>query len=95
MVKASNTTAEVEILSGKAVIDAMGLEDLLRKLAEVRAELRPEVQPDLEKNVTVLAEVDPGWRTYPNLHPGISGLTLNLRHSGYGCLGSPCLTPRP
>lgn len=82
----SNANVELDVSGTKLVLDLKGVESILGKLAEMRAGLRPEVPPDLE-GVTVVAQVDPAWRTDQSLHPGLSGLTLNLRHSGYGWLG--------
>jgi hypothetical protein len=28
-----------------------------------------------------------GWRTWPNVHPELPGILLNVRHRGYGWLG--------
>jgi hypothetical protein len=86
LTKSSNTTVELSV-GGEAIeLHAQELDALLHKLAEMRAEVRPEVPYQLEK-ATMVAEVNPGWRTYPSLHPSLNGLTLNLRHSGYGWLG--------
>ena len=84
--KLSDAVAEIRLPEGKASLDALGIEQLMAKLAEIRSQLRPEVRTDL-LSVTTVAQIDPAWRTFPVLHPGIGGLTLNLRHSGYGWLG--------
>jgi hypothetical protein len=33
-----------------------------------------------------LMVVDPGWRTEPPIHPTLNGVTLRLRHPGFGWL---------
>jgi hypothetical protein len=86
LTRLSHTSIELDVSGGKVVLDVHGLAAMMARLAEMRANLRPEVSADLSK-VTLVAQVDPGWRTYPSLHPGLDGLTLNLRHSGYGWLG--------
>lgn len=86
LTKVSNTTVELAVGGGAIKLSAQELDALLRKLGEMRAEVRPEVPYELEK-ATVVAQIDPAWRTYPCLHPTLAGLTLNLRHSGYGWLG--------
>ena len=83
--KLSDAVAEIRLPEGKASLDALGVEQLMAKLAEIRSQLRPEVRAELLGETTV-AQIDPAWRTFPVLHPGIGGLTLNLRHSGYGWL---------
>jgi hypothetical protein len=30
--------------------------------------------------------LDPAWRTEPPVHPSLSGITLRLRHPGFGWL---------
>jgi hypothetical protein len=86
LTKLSESTVELAVGGEAITLDAQGLDALLSKGAEMRAEVRPEVPYELEK-ATIVAQIDPAWRTYPCLHPGLAGLTLNLRHSGYGWLG--------
>lgn len=84
--KVSNEAVELRI-GGEAVsLDAEGLDRVLRRVAHIRADMRPEVPAGLE-NTTMIAQVDPAWRTFPSLHPGTPGVALNLRHAGYGWLG--------
>jgi hypothetical protein len=86
--KISNETVRLRVGAEEVSLDAEGLDSLLRRLAHVRADVRPEVPADLVNGKSsVLAQVDPAWRTYPSLHPGTPEVALNFRHSGYGWLG--------
>lgn len=62
-------------------------EDLLAKLAHARASLKEEVDYDLDPRARLdFTVVDPAWRTSTDRIDGATGVTLALRHSGYGWL---------
>ncbi|SEE46253.1 hypothetical protein SAMN05444161_5841 [Rhizobiales bacterium GAS191] len=86
LAKSSNETVELTVDGKIQTLNANELESLLFRLAEIRAEIWPVVPYDIG-GVSVIAEINPKWQTYPELHPGVSGITVNLRHSGYGWLG--------
>jgi hypothetical protein len=67
------------------------LEALIAQLAEARARLDEPVasQPPLPESGRPLRYVmvlDPAWRTELPVHPTLNGVTLRLRHPGFGWL---------
>lgn len=65
-------------------------EDLIAKLGQARASLREEVDRDLDpREKLAFPVVDPAWRTSTDVMAkvsGVAGISLALRHSGYGWL---------
>lgn len=62
-------------------------EDLITKLGHARASLKEEVDYDLDPLAKLdFTVIDPVWRTSTDRRSGAAGVTLALRHSGYGWL---------
>lgn len=76
----------VSITIGECTIDlnADTLTDLVSELTRHRADIFPEV-PFKPTGGSIVA-INPTWRTHLNIHPGLSGVLLNLRHIGHGWL---------
>jgi hypothetical protein len=67
------------------------LETLIAQLGEARARLEEPVapqppQPEPGQPMRDVMVLDPAWRTEPPVHPSLSGITLRLRHPGFGWL---------
>ena len=61
-------------------------EDLLKRLALVRAAMKPAVPPVISRTHPYVLEMNPSWHAEP--HPQGQGIVLLFRHSGYGWTGS-------
>jgi hypothetical protein len=73
-----------------ARLKAAEAEALINRLGQARASLKEQVIPDLAPGAELdFTVVDPAWRTSTgatNASTGVEGLSLALRHSGYGWL---------
>jgi hypothetical protein len=67
-------------------LHARDLDSLLALLGEARARLAAPVpfQPPQDAGTRDVMVLDPGWRTEPLVHPSLNGITLRLRHPGFG-----------
>ncbi|MES0127252.1 hypothetical protein [Mesorhizobium sp. M0029] len=76
----------VSLAVGECTIDlhADTLANLVSELARHRTDLIPEVP--LKPTGDSIVVINPTWRTDSNIHPGLSGILLNLRHTGHGWL---------
>jgi hypothetical protein len=69
-------------------LQANELDAIIAALGEARATMRDKVSvdaPDVRGTREVMV-LDPAWRTNPQLHPSLAGITLRLRHTGFGWL---------
>jgi hypothetical protein len=77
--------------ANKIVLGPRELDTFIAQLGEARARLQepvPAQPPHLQPGVRVrdLMVLDPAWRTEGPLHPSLNGITLRLRHTGFGWL---------
>jgi hypothetical protein len=67
------------------------LEALIVQLGEARARLEEPVgfqppQPEPGQPMRDIMVLNPTWRTEPPVHPNLNGITLRIRHPGFGWL---------
>jgi hypothetical protein len=74
--------------TAQVALDSTQLDSIIAKLGEARAVMRQEVTKAApqETGMRELAIINPMWRTNPPLHPGLDGIVLRFRHSGFGWL---------
>jgi hypothetical protein len=72
-------------------LNAHELDGLIAQLGEARARLVEPVapqppQPQPGQPMRDVMVLDPAWRTEPPVHPNLNGITLRIRHPGFGWL---------
>jgi hypothetical protein len=89
----AKSTATVHLLTDakpatQIELQARELDAVLAVLGEARAVMRDKVpiQPPEERGAREVMILDPAWRTSSQLHPSLAGITLRLRHVGFGWL---------
>jgi hypothetical protein len=69
---------------GHMILDAAGLELLIKNLAGARAVMEEPVGREIAPGTELVSVLDPAWRTRSPPHPSIPGPLLALRHPGFG-----------
>jgi hypothetical protein len=79
------TALKLTIGTQVKVLDGAGVEELVARLALMRASMRPPVAHEPLRTKQYVIEVDPCWLAQPNAAG--DGAVLFLRHSGLGWTG--------
>jgi hypothetical protein len=69
---------------GHMILDAAGIELLIKNLAEARAAMDEPVAREIAPGTELPSILDPAWRTRTPPHPSVPGPLLALRHPGLG-----------
>jgi hypothetical protein len=69
---------------GHMILDAAGLELLIKNLAGARAVMEEPVAREIASGTELISVLDPAWRTRTPPHPSVPGPLLALRHPGFG-----------
>ena len=88
----NKSTAKISLSAeGKSVTEltltSRDLELIITALGEARAVMSEPVPAEPRKDwIRELVVLDPAWRTEMPVHPTLNGITLRLRHTGFGWL---------
>lgn len=69
-------------------LSARDIDVLLQLLSEVRLQVEPPIPMEARREgpIRELVATDPAWRAERSVHTDLNGITLRLRHPGFGWL---------